>query len=154
MRQLLELSSPAGMRRLLAALCTATFLAAPALAETPAAPASPEAPAGPAAPKQMEGQPAVNITPTAGVWRDRLRDARRRVLEATAQLDDVNAEYARVLYEHGDDAELIKSHHAKRQAAQAKLQEARQAVPPLVEAARKDGVSPRVLELYEQATLN
>jgi hypothetical protein len=101
----------------------------------------------------MNGNPALDITPTAGVWRDRLRDARRKVLDATARLDEINAEYARALYESPSDEKLVKSLAARRAHAETRVGEARAAIPPMVEAARKDGVSERVLELYEQATL-
>ena len=147
----LESSVGAGIR-VLAALALGAVVALPATADqhTTAKPA-PEA-AAPA--KAATDGPAVNFTPTAGVWRDRLRDARKEVLSATAALDDLNAQYAHVLYETPDDAARIKTLAKQRQSAMQRVQKARAAIPPMVAQARADGVAPRILELYEQATLD
>jgi len=119
------------------------------VASEAAVPADPQPAAAPA----PDSPPVVTIAPTAGVWRDRLRDARRRVLDATADLDEVNAAYAGALFETPDDYQAIAAHQAKRSLAQKKLVEVRAAIPPMIDAARADGVSQRVLDLYEQATL-
>ena len=117
-------------------------------APTPAAGSEPTAPATPA---KATGEFGMNYTPTAGVCRDKLIAARKNVLKATASLDEVNAEYARVLYEHPDDSK--QATHLAKQRAQARQQlgEAKSVIPVLVEKARADGVSERVLELYEQS---
>jgi hypothetical protein len=137
-------------RWLLLAIATLAFGLPLSVSAEDAAPAKAQ-PA--AAPAQPMGNPALDITPTAGVWRDRLRDARRQVLDATAQLDDLNAAYAKALYESPDDKKVIDSFAGRRAQAQQRLSAARAAIPPMVEAARADGVSPKVLDLYEKATL-
>jgi len=151
----LDTSVRAAIRRLLPA-CVALGLLLPSIAlAADAAPAPP-----PAAPAKADGAPVtkpdgqgVAYSPTAGVWRDRLIEARRHVLTATARLDEINAEYARVLYEQPDDKQLAAKHAAMRADAQKQVREARAAIPPLVSAARADGVSESVLSLYERGTL-
>ena len=162
----LDVSVRAGVRRLLLVCAAAgVLLPAVALAVEPA-PAKPSdsapakaaqtapAKAAEAAPAAPAGSSAVTYAPTGGAWRERLISARRKVLDATARLDEVNGEYARVLYEHSDDAQLVASHAAMRAQAKKQLSEARAAIPPMVEAARADGVSETVLDLYEKSTLN
>jgi hypothetical protein len=148
----LERSARTGTRfGLIGILALALF--APVAAAADEAEAAKSQPAASPA-KPADGDLGMNYAPTAGVWRDRLTAARRRVLDATARLDDLNSEYARVLYERPDDQARIRSLAGERQSAQKKLSAARAAIPSLVEQARADGVSEQVLDLYEKATLD
>ena len=147
----LETSVRFGVRTALIAGIAASLCSASATSAEDAPAKANSARTQPAATAAID-QPTVTYTPTAGPWRDKLQDARRRVLDATAKLDDINAAYARALYEQAD-ASQIAVHVKQRARAQKQLSEARAAIPPRVEGARQDGVSPRILELYEQATL-
>jgi hypothetical protein len=149
----LDFSVRAAIRRLLPVwVALALWLPSTALAA--------DAPTPTASPAKADGAPVtdadgkgVSFSPTGGAWRERLIEARRRVLSATARLDEVNAEYARVLHERPDDKPLVAKHAAMRTDAQKHVREARAAIPPLVAAARADGVSEQVLSLYERGTL-
>jgi hypothetical protein len=102
------------------------------------------------APAKPAGNP-VSYAPTAGIWRDQLIAARKRVVAATAALDEANADYAKALYEHPDDEKLAAPLAKKRAEAGNRLAEAKAEIPPLVAKARADGTSERVLKLYEQS---
>jgi hypothetical protein len=84
-------------------------------------------------------------------WIDRLSHARRRVLSARHSFDEANAAYARALYEKMPEGEQLRALASHRTSANAELAKALEAVPGLVERARSDGVSPEVLELYEDS---
>jgi hypothetical protein len=136
----------------LAMASTASANDAPAADKTKeaAAPADTAAPAK-AVNEFATGEIGMNYTPTAGAWRDKLIAARKHVLKATAAVDDVNAEYARVLYEHPDDKKRAAGLAKQRAHARQQLADAKSKIPVMVEQARADGVSERVLDLYEQS---
>jgi hypothetical protein len=132
----------------MALLANAEDLTAPEpSAATEAGPAA----AAPPARAKVTGELGMNYAPTAGAWRDKRIAARKSVLNATASLDEVNAEYARVLYEHPDDTKQAARLAEQRANAPTKLSAAKSAIPRLVENPRADGVSEKVLELYEQS---
>jgi hypothetical protein len=144
----------------LALLAPATGFAAdsetePAKNAAPAtAPSKASAPAKAAPKVPADGKVVMDFTPSAGPWRDRLRDARRNLLDATAALDDVSAQYARTLYETPDDSEQIAELAKMREAAAKRAAAARAVIPGLIEQARADGVDPETLRAYEDVTLD
>lgn len=122
-------------------------------AVTAAPPARSDAPAKAAPKAQADERVGMDITPSAGRWRDRLRAARRNVLETAAALDDLNARYARVLYETPDDSQELAKLTKMREGALARASAARAAIPSLIEQARADGVDDRSPKLFEEITL-
>jgi septal ring factor EnvC (AmiA/AmiB activator) len=142
---------------------TVASLAEPvqALSETEPAAAAPESPK-PEAADRSSSQPA-KLAPESSEpthffsrtaskqWVDRLSQARRRVLSANHGVDAANAAYARALYEKMPEGAQLQALVSRRRSANSELARALDAVPNLVERARRDGVSPEILELYENS---
>ena len=96
--------------------------------------------------------PTQFYSPTASKqWVDRLTKARRRVLSANHAVDAANSAYARALYEKMAEGPQLQTLVERRKSANAELTNALGALPALIEHARKDGVSPKILTLYEES---
>jgi uncharacterized protein YdeI (BOF family) len=105
----------------------------------------PQSKASPAAP-----QSAVTIaTPnTTEDLKNRLSNARKHALAAKERLGNAQAKVARGIYRNVEGAEKAEL-AASEKRARAKFDEATAAIAPLVEEARKSGLDPKLIELYE-----
>ncbi len=158
-----------GLRALarLIAIClplTLAFLAAPgqALSEPEPGAAAPES-SDAGTKDESSSQPAAKIAPEFSAptqfysrtgskeWVDRLTVARRRVLSANHAVDAANAAYARALYQKMPEGSQLAALVERRKSANAKLTRSLETLPTLIEHARKDGISPEILELYEKS---
>jgi hypothetical protein len=118
-----------------------------ATANAPTAPAATSAPAAP-----DPNTPTTTFGPTAGPeWVDRLATARQRVRAANEASDVANGAYARALYEKVPAGPKLDALRSNRAQALQEYRDAMAAVPELVDEARADGVSSKVLDLYEQS---
>lgn len=83
---------------------------------------------------------------------EKLARARREWLVATAALEEASSAYARALYAAGDGGQVDPALEARNDAAEDRVAAASRRIPPLVEEARRAGVSEDVLRLYIQMT--
>lgn len=122
----------------------------PAVEPAPAPQTSPPAAASsdPSAPKKQVFAPR-----TSAAWKQRLGDARQRVLRAEREAQQANAEFARAVNAQGSEEAVDPAIAQRRKRTDAELAAARQEIPELVTAARSSGVDPKILEIYERATL-
>lgn len=100
--------------------------------------------------------PAPNVTvhapSTPEEWKERLGSARRELLAAQKELEHANAAYAREVREAQAPADANSAVASNLEQAEARLLRARQALSPMIEEARRAGVSPELLDLYVRAT--
>jgi uncharacterized protein YdeI (BOF family) len=79
-----------------------------------------------------------------------LRNARRRVLAARDELKAADMEYGKALGREESDPKVMAEISERQNLAMAELSGAMQAIPGVVEAARKGGVSEESLKLYQE----
>ncbi len=118
----------------------------------PDAPTSEPIAPRPATPAAI-GETSFEARPNAGKELvDRLAAGRKRVDSARNDLEDADAAYARALGRNESDPAKLETLQGQRRSAESDLQEAVDAIPPLVLEARDAGVAESVLDLYRQAT--
>ncbi len=79
-----------------------------------------------------------------------LRNARRRVLSARDEVKAANMEYGKALGREESDKEIMAAIVDRQNTASNELTSALEAIPDVVETARKAGVSEESLKLYEE----
>jgi uncharacterized protein YdeI (BOF family) len=82
--------------------------------------------------------------------RSLLREARQRVLRARAELKAADMEYGKALGREESDPAILAEISDRQNRAMAELSAAMQAIPGVVEAARKGGASDETLKLYQE----
>jgi hypothetical protein len=90
---------------------------------------------------------------TPADWKERLGDARQRVLRAEKDAQEANAVFARAVHTGGSEEAVDPAITTRRQQSNDELAAARREIPKLVEGARSAGVDPKILEIYESATI-
>jgi len=83
---------------------------------------------------------------------DRMAAAKKSAVAARTTLDEIDAEYARALYEGVDQGQLAEI-ESRRKTASQRLDQALSSLPLLVEEARAAGVSESVLKLYQHGVV-
>jgi hypothetical protein len=95
--------------------------------------------------------PGEMIEPSVGPeWLERLGGARQQLLEARYEYEEVSVEYARALHTAGTPDKVDPALAKRYRAAEDRYEARQKAIPPLVEQARKAGVSDQTLRLYEK----
>jgi uncharacterized protein YdeI (BOF family) len=118
-------------------------------------PARPRKAAAPAASDASPAAPAPRvISPrTPADWKERLGDARQRLLRAERASKQANTDFARAVSAGGSEDAVDPAITRRREEADAELAAARQDIPKLVEGARSAGVDPKILDIYESWTV-
>jgi hypothetical protein len=95
------------------------------------------------------GQVRVKSPSVPAEWKERLGDARDRLLAAEKDVQVARTAYARALRDAGSKSAVDPAITARMDAAEAELAQVRREMPKLVEDARQAGVDPKLLSLYE-----
>jgi uncharacterized protein YdeI (BOF family) len=124
-----------------------------AVENTPSTTSSPRAAAPPAA-QAGEASSPVSILPVASAdLKEQLRAKRIAHDAARAEVEDAAGAYAKALFQAGDSDSVDDAIQTRLMKAEAHRNQINSEILPLIEEARRAGVAPEIIKIYEDMTI-
>ena len=112
-------------------------------------------PSAPPAARSVEDNNAELIVPVLSEELKRRLSAQRMAFDAAnEEVEEASGDYAKALYQAGENGEVSRDVQERMARAEAHRDDIAKTIPPLVEEARKAGVAPELLKMYENMTID